>query len=228
MNDNPFETRAREYDAWYDEFPNVLRSEILAVRAVLPPPGQWVEVGVGTGRFAAALGIDSGVEPADAMAVLARGRGIEVICGRAEALPLDSESMDAVFFIATLCFVRDLDLALCEAWRILRPGGCCIVALLPLDSPLGQATHAHASEDVFFKHAQLRTRSEILGALRAAGYKFKNIKEFHIRTAVMDKNTPNTRLSSIPLALCANSVPSLAPMTTPMIRGATMVGYTFP
>ncbi len=170
MNDNPFETRAREYDAWYDEFPNVLRSEILAVRAVLPPPGQWVEVGVGTGRFAAALGIDSGVEPADAMAVLARGRGIEVICGRAEALPLDSESMDAVFFIATLCFVRDLDLALSEARRILRPGGCCIVALLPLDSPLGQVTHAHASEDVFFKHAQLRTRSEILGALRAAGF----------------------------------------------------------
>ena len=170
MNDNPFETRALEYDAWYDRFPNLFRSEILAVRALLPPPGRWVEVGVGTGRFAGELGIHLGVEPADAMAVLARSRGIEVICGRAEALPLGSESTDAVFFITALCFVQDLNLALCEARRILRPGGCCIVALLPLDSPLGQVTHARASEDSFFKHAQLRTRSEILVALRAAGF----------------------------------------------------------
>lgn len=170
MRDNPFETRAREYDAWYDEFRNVFRSEILAIRAVLPPPGQWVEVGVGTGRFAAELGIRLGVEPAEAMAVLARGRGIEVICGRAEALPLDSESIDAVFFITTLCFVRDLNLALCEARRILRPGGCSIVALLPMDSPLGRITHAHASEDAFFRHAQLRTKSKIFRALRATGF----------------------------------------------------------
>ena len=170
MNDNPFETRAREYDAWYDQFPNLFRSEILAIRALLPPPGRWVEVGVGTGRFAAELGMRLGVEPAAAMAVLARDRGVEVICGRAEALPLDPESMDAVFFITTLCFVRDLDLALREARRILRPGGCCIVALLPLDSPLGQITHAHAAEDVFFRYAQLRTKSEIFRALRTTGF----------------------------------------------------------
>ena len=157
MRDNPFETRAREYDAWYDEFRNVFRSEILAIRAVLPPPGQWVEVGVGTGRFAAELGIRLGVEPAEAMAVLARGRGIEVICGRAEALPLDSESIDAVFFITTLCFVQQ------ERRR-------CIVALLPMDSPLGRITHAHASENAFFRHAQLRTKSKIFRALRATGF----------------------------------------------------------
>ena len=177
MNDNPFETRAREYDAWYDEFPNLFRSEILAVRAVLPPPGQWVEVGVGTGRFAAELGMHLGVEPAEAMAVLARGRGIKVICGRAEALPLESESMDAVFFITTLCFVRDLNLALCEAVRVLRPGGYCIVALLQLDSPLGQVTHAHASEDAFFRHAQLHTRSEVFRALRATGFTIRQTSQ---------------------------------------------------
>ena len=170
MNDNPFETRAREYDAWYDRFPNLFRSEVLAVRALLPPPGRWVEVGVGTGRFAAELGIHLGVEPADAMAVLARNHGIEVIDGHAEALPLGSESVDAVFFITTLCFVKDLNLALCEALRILRPGGCCIVALLPLDSPLGQITHTHASEDAFFRYAKLRTKSEIFRILRAAGF----------------------------------------------------------
>jgi len=170
MSDNPFETRAREYDAWYDRFSNVFRSEILAIRAVLPPAGEWVEVGVGTGRFSAELGIRLGVEPAEAMAVLARSRGMEVIRGRAEALPLGCESMDAVFFITTLCFVQDLNLALGEAHRILRPGGYCVVGLLPMDSPLGQITRSTASENTFFEHAQLRTKDEIFRVLRSAGF----------------------------------------------------------
>jgi len=170
MSDNPFETRAREYDAWYDQFPNIFRSEVMAIRAVLPPGGEWVEIGAGTGRFGAELGIRLGVEPSEAMGVLARGRGMEILRGRAEALPLVRESMDAVFFITTLCFVQDLNLALCEAQRILRPGGDCIIGLLPLDSPLGQITHSHASEDTFFKHAQLRTKNEIFRILRSMGF----------------------------------------------------------
>lgn len=170
MNDNLFETNAAEYDAWYDQFPNIFRSEVLAIRSVLPPAGQWVEVGIGTGRFAAELGIRLGVEPSEAMAALACSRGIEVIRGRAEALPLDSESTDAVFFITTLCFVQDLRLALEEAFRILCHGGRCIVGLLPLDSPLGQLTLAHADKDAFFKHAKLRTKREVLQALQAAGF----------------------------------------------------------
>lgn len=170
MAENPFETSAREYDSWYDQFPNTFCSEILALRALLPPAGEWVEVGVGTGRFAVELGIPLGVEPTEGMASLARSRGIGVIRGNAEALPLESDSTDAIFFITTLCFVQDLRLALCEAQRILRQEGYCIVGLLPLDSPLGQLTHSHADKDMFFKHAQLRTRSEVLQALEDAGF----------------------------------------------------------
>jgi len=170
MDDNPFELRAHEYDLWYDQFPDTFRSEILAIRALLPTAGEWVEIGVGTGRFAAELGIPTGVEPTEGMAALARSRGIVVIQGVAESLPLESSSKDAVFFIATLCFVQDLHLALGEAFRILRPGGHCIVGLLPLDSPLGQLTLAHADEDAFFRHANLRTKSEVFQALEDAGF----------------------------------------------------------
>jgi len=172
MIDNPFETSASVYDGWYDQFPNTFQSEILALRAVLPPrPGQWVEIGVGTGRFAAELGIPLGVEPTEGMAALARNRGIHVIRGVAETLPLESESMDAVFFITTLCFVQDMPQALSEAYRVLRPDGCCIVGLLPLDSPLGQATQAQAASDLFFRHANLHTKNEVLDALDAAGFR---------------------------------------------------------
>ncbi|MCK5246788.1 class I SAM-dependent methyltransferase [Candidatus Bipolaricaulota bacterium] len=170
MDENPFELRAHEYDVWYDQFPNTFRSEILALCALLPPSGKRVEIGVGTGRFAAELGIPMGVEPAEGMAVLARGRGIHVVRGSAEALPMDSKSVDAIFFITTLCFVQDLHLALGEAFRILRPGGHCIVGLLPLDSPLGQLTLARADDDAFFRHANLRTKSKVFQALEDAGF----------------------------------------------------------
>lgn len=170
MADNPFETEASLYDQWYDQFPNTFQSEILSLRALLPPPGQWVEIGVGTGRFAVELGIQLGIEPTESMATLARGRGIDVIRGVAEALPLESGSMDAVFFITTLCFVQDMRRALTEAYRVLRPCGCCIIGLLPLDSPLGQATQAQAASDLFFKHAHLRTKSEVFDTLEVAGF----------------------------------------------------------
>lgn len=177
MSENPFETHACEYDAWYDAFPNTFSSEILGLRSLVPPSGKWVEVGVGTGRFAEKLGIQLGVEPATAMATLARTRGIETIPGKAEDLPLDSESCDAVFFIATLCFVTSLPLTFVEALRILRPGGCCVVGLLPLDSPLGRMSNFPASSDAFLTHAQLRTTGEVLRSLRAAGFGIQKIRQ---------------------------------------------------
>jgi len=169
MTENPFESAARQYDNWYEQFPNTFQSELLALRSMLPHAGQWVEIGVGTGRFAAQLGISLGIDPSKAMSALASSRGIEVICGRAEALPLDPGSVDAVFFITTLCFVQDLHLALEEVQRVLRPGGHCIIGLLPLDSPLGEGMRAHADSDIFFRHARLHSTHDVCQALHVSG-----------------------------------------------------------
>jgi len=169
MIERPFETRADEYDDWYERFPRTFRSEVLAIRRLVPPPGDWVEVGVGTGRFAAELEIQTGVEPAVAMAAYARARGVDVIPGVAEALPLESESCDAVFFITTLCVVRDVRKAFSEAQRVLRPGGCCIVGMLPKSSALGRAVSSERATDTFFRHATLRETSNVLNQLENAG-----------------------------------------------------------
>ena len=168
--DNPFETNAHVYDQWYDDFPTIFQCELLALRALLPPPGKWIEIGVGTGRFAAELGIRLGIEPTEGMAVLARERGVSVIRGTAEAVPLESASVDAVFFITALCFVQDVQASFAEAFRILRPGGHCVIGLLPLDSLLGQVTRAHAADNGFFKHARLLTKAEVFHALNVAGF----------------------------------------------------------
>lgn len=172
---NPFETHYAEYDAWFDRNANAYESELLAVRELLPPPGDWVEIGVGSGRFASRLGIPSGVEPADGIATLARGRGVNVLKGKAECLPLQDASVDAAFLITTLCFVDDVDRTFHEVARVLRAGGHAIVAFVPKDSQFGELYCANASKDRFFRHATLHTKRRVFDAIEAAGVEIERI-----------------------------------------------------
>ena len=63
----PFETHHERYEAWFDRHEAAYLSELLAVRALLPWQGLGLEIGVGTARFGAPLGIGVGVDPAMAI-----------------------------------------------------------------------------------------------------------------------------------------------------------------
>ena len=60
---DPFDQLAERYDSWFDRHASVFQSEIEALKKVIPKAGDGLEVGVGSGRFSAALGIRIGVEP---------------------------------------------------------------------------------------------------------------------------------------------------------------------
>lgn len=96
--------------------------------------GVVAEIGFGSGlnlpyydpvRVSRLIGID----PDAAMLAIARNRlasvrlQIELIEGRAEALPLPNESVDTAVVTYALCTIPDPGRALCEIRRILRPGG---------------------------------------------------------------------------------------------------------
>ncbi len=136
-----FDTLAQRYDRWYDGplgqsvFP--YEREALA-QAAEGAPRPWLEVGVGSGRFAEALEIPYGVDPAWNLLKLAKARGIQVVQGVAEALPFRDGAFGTVFLIVTLCFLDDLQAALHEIARVLRPDGAVITGLVPADSPWGQ------------------------------------------------------------------------------------------
>ncbi len=171
LQDNPFDAHASEYDAWFDRFPSLYESELLAVRAILPPrKGRWIEIGVGSGRFASRLGIDLGIEPSEAMARLARARGVEVLAGCAEEIPLEAASVQASFLITTVCFLSNLPRAFREVRRILRQDGVAVVAFIPRDSRFGCLYRENADGDTFFSHAQLRSTNEVIEALTEAGF----------------------------------------------------------
>lgn len=93
---------------------------------------------MGSGRFAAPLGIALGVEPSEVMARLARSCGVAVLAGVAEALPFADTTFDLVLMVTVLCFVDDAKLALQEAHRVLKPGGCLVLAFIDRLSELGQ------------------------------------------------------------------------------------------
>lgn len=83
----PFEAHSELYDEWCRRHPAAYLSELLAVRALLPWEGEGIEVGVGTGRFAARLGVRMGLDPAGSMLRHAKDRKLSVAQGVAEALP---------------------------------------------------------------------------------------------------------------------------------------------
>ena len=166
----PFEKYADRYDDWFEGNRSVYQAELQAVGSLLPPHGAAVEIGVGTGRFAAPLGVRIGVEPSTAMAMIARQRGIQVVRAVAEALPFKNEAFDVALMITTVCFLDDVELSFREAHRVLRWGGCLLVGFINAQSHLGQAYQRCKAESRFYGEARFYTVDEVVSRLASVGF----------------------------------------------------------
>jgi SAM-dependent methyltransferase len=167
----PFEEHPLLYEDWFERNRFVYESELLAVRTQLPESGRGVEIGVGSGRFAAPLGIKIGVEPAVAMRAMARDRGIEVIGGVAEALPFKECEFGLALMVTTICFLDNTEAALKEAYRVLKSDGSLIVGLIDKNSPLGKTYLKHRNESAFYKVATFYSVDEVVNYLKKAGFR---------------------------------------------------------
>ncbi|MCG5535583.1 class I SAM-dependent methyltransferase [Ectothiorhodospira mobilis] len=167
----PFDRHLERYEHWFERHAGEYDAELQAVRALMPPdPGRMLEVGVGSGRFAAPLGVGFGVEPSAVMARRARDLGVTVAQGIGEALPFVDATFGGVLLVTTLCFVDDLDRTCREAFRVLQPGGCILTGFVDLDSDLGRRYDAHKAESVFYRDARFYTTAQVLAHLSAAGF----------------------------------------------------------
>ena len=99
----------------------------------LKPP--LLEVGVGTGRFAQALGIEYGVDISSEVLKFAKKREVTVVKGAGEELPFKDKVFGGVFLIVTLCFVDAPLKVLKESARVLRDDGSIILGLILKESP---------------------------------------------------------------------------------------------
>jgi SAM-dependent methyltransferase len=103
-------------------------------RHLRPAPGMTlVDIGAGTGAFAAALGDWFGidvvaVEPSAAMREqIPRSAAIRVLEGDATAIPMPDASADAAWLSLVIHHVADLPAAAREIRRVLRPGAPVLI-----------------------------------------------------------------------------------------------------
>ncbi|QGF22552.1 class I SAM-dependent methyltransferase [Raineyella fluvialis] len=173
-----FDSLASDYDAWYDRHTPEFAAELRAVQAMLDAPdgssqpraADRLEIGVGTGRFAAALGIRFGLEPAPRMAAYARDRGIATVIGVAEELPFADSAFAVTAFITSLCFVADPLRALREAHRVTRAEGSIVVAYLEPESEAGRRLLDEKADSPYYSTATLLSGREVERLLSSAGF----------------------------------------------------------
>ncbi|MBI3989126.1 MAG: class I SAM-dependent methyltransferase [candidate division NC10 bacterium] len=174
MGSSPsFNTDADRYDAWYDTPKGrvLLASEVACLKPFLQRfPRPSLEVGVGTGRFAQALGIGYGVDPSSRALDKARERGVKVVLGVGEALPFRNDGFGAVLMAFTLCFVQDPSMVLREIHRVLFAGGGLVLGLLLKGTPWADFYAERGREgDPLFRTAHFYAREEVEALLKEHG-----------------------------------------------------------
>ena len=114
--------------------------EAVALAAVREAHAHHIlEVGPGDGAFAEKVARETGarvaaVDVSDRMVELTRARGIDARAGDAQALPFADASFDCVVANWVLYLAPDLDRALREVARVLRPRGRLVAGTVAKDT----------------------------------------------------------------------------------------------
>lgn len=171
MPGDVFERFAEEYDRWFEEHRAEYCAELARVRRLLPrPDSRAVEVGVGSGRFAAPLGIPLGIEPSCALGRMARERGVGVIRGRAESLPFRDGSCSSALMVTVICFLDDPARAFAEIRRILAPEGSFVLGFLEREGVVARRYLNEKDKHRFLSRARFYSTDEVRDLLGRTGF----------------------------------------------------------
>jgi ubiquinone/menaquinone biosynthesis C-methylase UbiE len=160
--------------------------------------GRVIEVGAGNGanfaHYAATVREVLGVEPEPHLRASAERAAVDapvpvtVVGGTAEALPADDAAFDAAVVSLVLCTVPDVQRALGELQRVLRPGGDLRFYEHVLAHRPGFARAQRAFDVVYPRingwgcHAARDTPAEI----EAAGFTIERVRRFPFRASLFD------------------------------------------
>ena len=170
----PFDECFEAYDKWYDApaGKTIFTAETKCLKLLGGSfSGRWLEIGVGTGRFASGLGIREGIDPSLPMIRMAAARGIHTYAGHGEQLPFEAECFDGLLMALSLCFIPVPDQALNECFRVLKPTGHLLVGVVPAESEWGRLYIRKKSEGhPLYSLATFRSASDIINLVKSAGF----------------------------------------------------------
>jgi ubiquinone/menaquinone biosynthesis C-methylase UbiE len=170
-----FNVFAQRYDAWYDKpfGKSAFNLEKTCIASLCKNSEQpFLEIGVGTGRFAEALKIEYGIDSSVGVLRFAKKRGITVIRGRGEKLPFPDKCFGTVFIVVTLCFVDEPIKVLEETSRVLKDDGCTILGLILKESPSANFyMRKGSSGNIFYKVARFYSLNELETMLQETNLK---------------------------------------------------------
>jgi len=164
----------------YDQVAELQRSvgnNLLARLPAMLQPEHLTDIGCGTGYFTRALAerFDKpvlGLDIAEGMLRYAREHsapGMAWMAADAEALPLRSASQGLLFSSLALQWCPQLSLALREAYRVLRPGGCMAFNTL-VEGTLAELRDAWQAVDGFVHVNRFMPLEQLQQMLANAGF----------------------------------------------------------
>ena len=131
-------------------------------------PRRILEVGCGEGELAARMVRELGagvvaLDQSERMVEITRDRGVDAIVGDVEALPFEDGEFDCAVAAWMLFHVADVEVALSELARVLRPGGRLVAVTNGLDhlaelregigaAPFDFTFHAENGGDLLGRH----------------------------------------------------------------------------
>lgn len=160
---------SRTYDdSWIQRYAGRVHAEMLdVVTGEIAAPKTILDIGCGTGKLlekARSLHPSAqliGIDPAEGMVELARGRlpSATIYLGVAESLPLADSSVDVVLSSISFHHWSDQLAALREIKRVLRSGGCFCLGDISMPAWLAK----------LFRHAGLRSPAATRRIFEKAG-----------------------------------------------------------
>jgi ubiquinone/menaquinone biosynthesis C-methylase UbiE len=163
-----------------------LRAETLE-----PARGEVLEVGFGTGQnlahYPEAVTRIVGIEPNPGMASVAAKRldgsrlPVDVHHASAEALSFPDQSFDTIVTTLTLCSIEDVERALVEMRRVLRPSGALLVLEHGLSTEQSVQKWQRRFNGINRRLADgCRLDRNIAGLVEDAGFAFDALRTFYM------------------------------------------------